>query len=220
MATKKVPELKFDHPAAPHHPDGASFQRAVESGCRICFQVWIAFEKPIRMCGTRWIVSETSCPLTLRFLPTTPDMTAASCAKFWLEPWDEYLAGTPLSPLSKCTGSDQSFDFVRSKYEQCVRYHPACSTNATRDYTPTRLLDVGSSQQHTIRLVDRQHIPKAACYTTLSHCWGGLVPFKLTASTDSALRHGINMDRLPKSFQHAIIVTRKMQLQYLWIDSL
>jgi hypothetical protein len=57
-------------------------------------------------------------------------------------------------------------------------------------------------------------------YVCLSHCWGDRKPFTLNSETQFALAEGINMMALPKTFQDAILVTRRLQIQYLWIDSL
>jgi len=42
----------------------------------------------------------------------------------------------------------------------------------------------------------------------------------LTKANAKMLRQGIPNSRLPKTFQDAIIVTRKFKKQYIWIDSL
>jgi hypothetical protein len=54
----------------------------------------------------------------------------------------------------------------------------------------------------------------------LSHCWGSAQTFVTTKSTLAARKSGINFGDLPKTFQDAIVVTRMLGVQYLWIDSL
>jgi hypothetical protein len=52
------------------------------------------------------------------------------------------------------------------------------------------------------------------------HCWGDRKPLTLYADRQSAMYAEINMATLPKTFQDAISVTRRLRIQYLWIDSL
>jgi hypothetical protein len=57
-------------------------------------------------------------------------------------------------------------------------------------------------------------------YIALSHCWGDVMPLKTTKATFVEFCHSINFARFPKTFQDAIIVCRKLNIEYLWIDSL
>jgi Heterokaryon incompatibility protein (HET) len=59
-------------------------------------------------------------------------------------------------------------------------------------------------------------------YCTLSHCWGPVdrQPISRTKDTVNAHLKGIALDSLPKTFQDAVVATRNIGLQYLWIDSL
>ncbi|PQE10712.1 heterokaryon incompatibility protein [Rutstroemia sp. NJR-2017a BBW] len=62
-------------------------------------------------------------------------------------------------------------------------------------------------------------------YIALSHCWGQLPsnqvpPYCTTRQNIEPRRVGFTVADLPRTFQDAIEVTRKLDLQYLWIDSL
>jgi hypothetical protein len=57
-------------------------------------------------------------------------------------------------------------------------------------------------------------------YFTLSHCWGGAQPFKLTSDSEPLLRTGLDVEYLPKTFRDAIYVCQQIGVYYLWIDSL
>jgi hypothetical protein len=57
-------------------------------------------------------------------------------------------------------------------------------------------------------------------YATLSHCWGDVRPLMTTKATLPAHKLEIPWPKIPQTFQDAIIVTRKLGLNYLWIDSL
>ena len=59
-------------------------------------------------------------------------------------------------------------------------------------------------------------------WVALSHCWGpnGTVSLITTEETLPERIAGIEMESLPKSFQDAVTITRKLGFRYLWIDSL
>lgn len=89
---------------------------------------------------------------------------------------------------------------------------------------PTRVLDVGSPNLYLHCHEGEENRPKGK-YITLSHCWGAdpnQRPLRTTDNNIDAHRQGkgLEFDRLPKTFQDAITVARKLDVQYLWIDSL
>ena len=81
-------------------------------------------------------------------------------------------------------------------------------------------MDVGYPRSSTIRLVAADELTGGEIYIALSHCWGNSQPLRLTRTTASRLKVGFPSRELPKTFRDAIDVTRKMQVRYLWIDSL
>jgi hypothetical protein len=87
---------------------------------------------------------------------------------------------------------------------------------------PHRTIDVGppdGSQEP--RLVVHNfsgHSPGA--WATLSHCWGGSAPLKTTKSTLEQRKQGIPMHDMPDTFRDAVIITRRLGIRHLWIDSL
>jgi hypothetical protein len=95
---------------------------------------------------------------------------------------------------------------------------------------PTRLIDVGKSEKlvESVRLCVTgewtQEQSKEIRYIALSHPWGSSKQndhfCTTTANIADRLSKGISVDPLPKTFQHAVQVTRALGLRYLWIDSL
>ncbi|KAL8918717.1 MAG: hypothetical protein Q9208_007188 [Pyrenodesmia sp. 3 TL-2023] len=85
----------------------------------------------------------------------------------------------------------------------------------------TRLIDVRSLSEDT---KCRLYLPDGSRdrieYLTLSHRWGGADIFKLSKTTIGSMLQGIDLDKLPLTFQHAILITRKLGYRYIWIDSL
>lgn len=59
-----------------------------------------------------------------------------------------------------------------------------------------------------------------APYVALSYCWGSQKFITTTRATLHLRKKGIDWNQLPKSFQDAINITRRLKIQYLWIDSL
>ncbi|USP82144.1 HET-domain-containing protein [Curvularia clavata] len=90
--------------------------------------------------------------------------------------------------------------------------------NAGASRLPKRVIRVGSHDGDAVHL----HISKgneAAQYVALSHCWGGKTPIMTT--TNNYTDHIDNIPLpLPKTFMDAVSVTRKLGVEYLWIDSL
>jgi hypothetical protein len=57
-------------------------------------------------------------------------------------------------------------------------------------------------------------------YVCLSHCWGNSKSITTVSANLEAHKRAIAFSDLPKTFQEAVIFTRKLGIQYLWIDSL
>jgi hypothetical protein len=123
--------------------------------------------------------------------------------------------------LSCSTQSDSAVNFLLEKYHDCRKNHAQCNLEERSNPVtyPSRLLDVGTKEHSSIILCSTGMFRNEE-YVCLSHCWGDMKPFVLNAETRSALSKGINMTTLPKTFQDAISVTRRLRIQYLWIDSL
>ncbi|KAH6665134.1 heterokaryon incompatibility protein-domain-containing protein [Halenospora varia] len=62
----------------------------------------------------------------------------------------------------------------------------------------------------------RSHIE----WVTLSHCWGGISPLTTTLAVLYNRWSSIPLLDMPQTFCDAVLITRKMGIRYLWIDSL
>lgn len=100
---------------------------------------------------------------------------------------------------------------------ECQQSHPECSTNV-KHAMPKRVIDVGLHDPRSPRVYESQ--AESGQWATLSHCWGKTVTTKLTLATYKERMQGISMAVLPQNFRDAIIITRMLGIQYLWIDSL
>lgn len=125
-------------------------------------------------------------------------------------------------PKLQDAGSATHLKILKEWVRSCDSTHQ-CYPNRT-GFFPTRLLDIGDSGSGTVRVRDygRDYTGSEA-YIALSHRWGSpqqhaeLCTYK---SNIEEFRHGIDVSRLPKTFQDAVNITRGLDLHLLWIDSL
>ena len=113
---------------------------------------------------------------------------------------------------------------MRHWINDCSANHGCCHENHPVA-CPTRLLDlVRFSSSGDIVLVEPEKDPgEYTPYTTLSHCWGSSTmsgPLTTTSTNLASRKERIPFDDLPLTFQDAVTTTRKLQIPYLWIDSL
>jgi hypothetical protein len=120
--------------------------------------------------------------------------------------------------ISARSDSDAAFKTVKTWIKICDSDHYDCR-RSVEGKLPSRVLDVGTGKASKIKLVVTTG-KEDAMYIALSHCWGSKHTF-MTKSTDLAERcKGIEWSELPKTFQDAVTITRKLRVRYLWIDSL
>lgn len=118
------------------------------------------------------------------------------------------------------TFDEKSITFLRYKLNECIATHTACHTEPEKDPGyPTRLLNLKGHYQSKVTLEDTSEKTQGP-YFTLSHCWGGLQPIRLTRESEQSLRDGISLHDLPKTFREAIELCQTFDISYLWIDSM
>lgn len=110
-----------------------------------------------------------------------------------------------------------------ASHQACrIKQHsdPLTSHRAETPVLPTRVIDVGpgGSIPPYLRLFETGGIQ--GMYLTLSHCWGTIPITRTTSSNIEAHKESIPFESLPLNFQHAIEFTRRLGMQYIWIDSL
>ena len=110
--------------------------------------------------------------------------------------------------------------WIEQQLLQCNENHPDCNTNHdVLPILPTRVLDLGENPgKDSIRLYETNK--SFGRYATLSHCWGLVGPLTTTRDTRPQRLQGIALNDLPNTFRDAVLVTRKLGIRYLWIDSL
>jgi hypothetical protein len=98
---------------------------------------------------------------------------------------------------------------------ECTSTHRQCSSSSKDQKTPRRLIDITSDRPKLIEdhgLVER--------YVCLSHCWGEQQPLRTTTATIQKHKHEIAWDAIPRTFQDAIQIMKRLHINYIWIDSL
>jgi len=114
------------------------------------------------------------------------------------------------------TSSPACIDLARQWIEECISSHPCC--RAPKSPLPKRVVDVGSEGgEPRLYLSQKEEIVP---YTTLSYCWGNFRHITTTKDTLKQRLLGIPTSVLPKTFNDAIVLTRRLGIQYIWIDSL
>jgi len=100
--------------------------------------------------------------------------------------------------------------------DSCEDDHPKCSENGM-SALPTRVIDVGGDTRDPF-LFDPGG--KVAPWVALSYCWGNNTTLKTETANLKKRRERIGLEELPTLLRDAVIITRHLGYQYLWIDSL
>ncbi|KAI1268979.1 HET-domain-containing protein [Xylariaceae sp. FL1019] len=114
------------------------------------------------------------------------------------------------------TSSQQTFDFIRHWLSECTSSHNVCiESRSCSKYTPKRLVEVSNNN-----IVLREGLTEVR-YACLSHCWGQSQKIlKTSTNTLEDLKLTIPWGELRKTFQDAVDICRRLQIDYIWIDSL
>ena len=127
----------------------------------------------------------------------------------------EYSVGIPV-PLDP--EADSYFELLRAWIKDCDVHHRNCTAFLSElSELPTRVIDVRDTA--TLRLYCSPAGSRER-YTALSHCWGDAPTFKTTKNELAQLCSGFDLKQLPQTFQDAVGVTRRLDVPFLWIDSL
>ncbi|CZR67956.1 uncharacterized protein PAC_17855 [Phialocephala subalpina] len=145
-------------------------------------------------------------------------------------PVSRFIAGRPISQTSN---TENCFRLAITWLDQCagkhqrplsdIPDHNPTRTMPTRSFMPTRTIDVGPTDGTCEpRLVDhtKEHPNEYQQWVTLSHCWGGTSPLRTTLDMLEERKTSIPLSQMPQTFHDAVIITRKLGIRHLWIDSL
>ncbi|RYP44874.1 hypothetical protein DL768_008709 [Monosporascus sp. mg162] len=119
------------------------------------------------------------------------------------------------------TSSDTSYWRMHWWVQTCLTDHALCGMGEPTSL-PTRLLHLGddlADDTPNIKLIEPSTELRER-YVALSHSWGKEQPLRTTTATLEDHKAGIPFARLPKTFQDAVSITRRLGIRHLWIDSL
>ncbi|KAI1779166.1 heterokaryon incompatibility protein-domain-containing protein [Hypoxylon cercidicola] len=111
------------------------------------------------------------------------------------------------------TNSPEALEHLKNWLRKCDEMHP-CRLKDDPEL-PTRLVKVTNQE---VRIVHTE--AQKGRYTTLSHRWGANETFKLTSVNATSMNDNISWEVIPRTYQDAIEITRELQVEYIWIDSL
>lgn len=118
---------------------------------------------------------------------------------------------------SSRTDSDEAFEIARGWIGDCLNgSHDFCKPPQSLAL-PTRVVDVGLLDD-VVKLIEPEDATGKYC--CLSHCWGLKQIITTTRSNIQAHKREIPLELLPKTFQDAVLLTRRLGIAYIWIDSL
>lgn len=114
-----------------------------------------------------------------------------------------------------------SFFIAHQWLQNCAQTHSDCWVSFQDNRRlPSRLVDLGSTRSIEPRVCLTSKLPSDTKYTTLSHCWGGLRITSLNRGNLEDFSNRIPFRKLTKTFREAMEVTKRLGIQYIWIDSL
>ena len=132
--------------------------------------------------------------------------------------------GVSIPECSDSTNSNETWAVVKSWLGICDEEHCCDSKhpNQSTRFYPKRLLDLAGEDlpSDQVRVIETSGWPSGERYIALSHCRGNAHPLGHTKQNESKLKSGILIQQLPKSFQEAVIVGRRLEYRFLWIDCL
>ncbi|KAH7067808.1 hypothetical protein FB567DRAFT_599457 [Paraphoma chrysanthemicola] len=133
-------------------------------------------------------------------------------------PYGDVPKGFPILPKAE---SNIQIKLFREWIKDCDAHHE-CKPDVA-GFMPTRLIDLkGGSSSKALRL-DCSKDRKDTQYIALTHRWGAAEDYKrfcLWSDNLEQWQSYINLEKLPLTFQHAAKITRRLDIRYLWIDSM
>ncbi|KAF7531117.1 hypothetical protein G7054_g9175 [Neopestalotiopsis clavispora] len=118
-------------------------------------------------------------------------------------------------------GSEGETLLLQQWVRNCDENH-ACMPSKDLPYMPTRVIDVLADSKDKLRLVETSNKMKGR-YIAVSHCWGNIPDskkFRLLKENLDTLKENIDYAQLPQTFQDVVDVSRQLEVQYLWLDSI
>lgn len=110
--------------------------------------------------------------------------------------------------------SEETFHFLENCYRDCLQKHPTCQQISLA--LPKRVVDISTTPY---RLIEPTSGTEGA-YAALSYRWSGYEGLTTEGTIEKFKEEGINAKSMPVIFQEMAMVSQRLGIQYLWIDSL
>lgn len=136
------------------------------------------------------------------------------------------LNGGTARHIDSNPSSESFFNLATEWINSCKTQHSICAEadSTTTRNLPKRVIDVGPDTNNGIRVFEHDDLLNRLDepYTALSHCWGKSQHLTSTHKNNTLDRwkQNIPFNLLPQTFQDAVVLTRKLNIKYVWIDSL
>ncbi|PMD11977.1 HET-domain-containing protein [Hyaloscypha hepaticicola] len=118
------------------------------------------------------------------------------------------------------TSSDKTFRTIANWINDCTRNHIGCNptvpTSVDYSQLPKRILELTGG-----RITLREYPSERPLYACLSHCWGTSDRIIKTSLTNfDEFKNEVLWNNLTENFKHAVDICRRLDIGFLWIDSL
>ena len=121
------------------------------------------------------------------------------------------------------------FEQVEKWLKNCTRSHPGCNNLHWSSKNPKRLCRILSDSQ--LQLIHSPQKGERLGYTALSYCWGDKTLMSesekdkivegMTTTHNLQLRSKFfDLTDLPETVQDAVILTRRLKIEYIWVDTI
>lgn len=139
---------------------------------------------------------------------------------FWVGQSDGNRRGLKFRRIETNSGSPACFDLAKQWISDCLSNHGTRCPSNRDSPLPLRLIDVGPpDDSEPPRLITTSPGQRGE-YMALSYCWGQKPFFTLTPANKSELEQRIPFDELSETIRDTIIITRRLGVRHVWIDSL
>jgi len=121
-------------------------------------------------------------------------------------------------PVDKDPNSRATYTKIKSWINECKTSHAKCQWSG-RDEAASRLINVGlsgSTQEPHVVLTEGRVFK----YLALSYCWGTKQPVVTKEKNLNDHLRSLPISMLPYTIRDAITITRRLGVEYLWVDAL
>jgi hypothetical protein len=115
------------------------------------------------------------------------------------------------------TSSDAAISKMKKWLSKCLNEHKNCKI-PDHNFVPSRLIHVGALDGSKEPFLVERGTP--CPYVALSYCWGSNLDGVLTTTKKNLVSHRevIPLRSLPQTLQDAILVSRGIGIEYVWVD--